>query len=197
VPPRAPAAAPVHLNAAAESSWPALPRSIAGLGAAATKSRHRRMVVYGRRMVDRTRRQPIRVLLRPRPSASLSHSCGRAPQAAHQSNQLLASLCGVNRARGRRAKLHILSLIPWHRREKEESVNWACSPMARRSDETLPIRIQILVLVPFPGFFRIYRRYGPVWHSSASPVELFFKNNSMSNFMSGGESHIFAASPCA
>jgi UDP-glucose 4-epimerase len=38
---------------------------------------------------------------------------------------------------------------------------------------------------------------GPVWHSSASPVELFFKNNFMSNFMSGGESHVFAASPCA
>jgi hypothetical protein len=39
--------------------------------------------------------------------------------------------------------------------------------------------------------------YGPVWHSSTSPVELFLENNSMSNFMSGGESHVLAASPCA
>jgi hypothetical protein len=39
--------------------------------------------------------------------------------------------------------------------------------------------------------------FGAVWHSSASPVELFLENNFMSNFMSRGESHVFAASPCA
>jgi hypothetical protein len=51
---------------------------------------------------------------------------------------------------------------------------------------------------PSKRIWIIGKSYGPVWHSSASPVELFFlENNSMSNFMSRGESHVFAASPCA
>jgi hypothetical protein len=37
--------------------------------------------------------------------------------------------------------------------------DWACSPMVGRSSGTLPTRIQILVLAPFTGFSRIYRRY--------------------------------------
>jgi hypothetical protein len=34
--------------------------------------------------------------------------------------------------------------------------------------------------------------FGPVWHSSASPVELFFKNN----FMSRGELCLFSFTVC-
>jgi hypothetical protein len=37
--------------------------------------------------------------------------------------------------------------------------DWVCSPMVGRSSETLPTRVQILVLAHFSGFFRIYRRY--------------------------------------
>jgi hypothetical protein len=33
------------------------------------------------------------------------------------------------------------------------------SPMVGRSSGTLPTRVQILVLTPFSGFYRIYRRY--------------------------------------
>jgi hypothetical protein len=36
---------------------------------------------------------------------------------------------------------------------------WACSPMVGRSSGTLPTRVQILVLAPFPRFSRIYRHY--------------------------------------
>jgi hypothetical protein len=37
--------------------------------------------------------------------------------------------------------------------------DWACSLMVGWSSGTLPISVQILVLAPFPGFSRIYRRY--------------------------------------
>jgi hypothetical protein len=37
--------------------------------------------------------------------------------------------------------------------------DWACSPMVGRSSGTLPTRVQILVLAPFPGFSWIYWRY--------------------------------------
>jgi hypothetical protein len=30
--------------------------------------------------------------------------------------------------------------------------DWTCSPMVERSSGTLPTRVQILVLAPFPGF---------------------------------------------
>jgi hypothetical protein len=48
---------------------------------------------------------------------------------------------------------------------KSTSVNhqsngdWACSPMVGRSSGTLHTNVQILVLAPFPGFFRIYWCY--------------------------------------
>jgi hypothetical protein len=35
------------------------------------------------------------------------------------------------------------------------SFDWSRSPMVRRSSGTLPTRVQILVLAPFPGFSRI------------------------------------------
>jgi hypothetical protein len=33
-----------------------------------------------------------------------------------------------------------------------QMIDWACSPMVGRSSETLPTRVQILVLAPFHGF---------------------------------------------
>jgi hypothetical protein len=50
--------------------------------------------------------------------------------------------------------VQLLSLINSH-----QPCDWACSPMVGRSSGTLLTRVQILVLAPFPGFFRIYRRY--------------------------------------
>jgi hypothetical protein len=43
--------------------------------------------------------------------------------------------------------------------EEEARSDWTCSPMVGQSSGTLPTRVQILVLAPFPGFSRIYRRY--------------------------------------
>jgi hypothetical protein len=40
-----------------------------------------------------------------------------------------------------------------------DGCDWACSPMVGRSSGTLCNRVQILVLAPFPAFFRIYWRY--------------------------------------
>jgi hypothetical protein len=37
--------------------------------------------------------------------------------------------------------------------------DWACNPMVGQSSKTPPTRVQILVLTPFPGCSRIYRRY--------------------------------------
>jgi hypothetical protein len=47
--------------------------------------------------------------------------------------------------------------------------NWACSPMVGRSSGTLPTRVQIIVLAPFPEFSRIYWRHAllpPSWNVS-------------------------------
>jgi hypothetical protein len=37
-------------------------------------------------------------------------------------------------------------------RDVDVTCDWACSPMVGRSSGTLPTRVQILVLAPFPGF---------------------------------------------
>jgi hypothetical protein len=47
----------------------------------------------------------------------------------------------------------------WVRTKYHYQSDWVCSPMIGRSSGTLPTRVQILVLAPFLGFSRIYRRY--------------------------------------
>jgi hypothetical protein len=42
---------------------------------------------------------------------------------------------------------------------KKSKCDWVCSPMVGQSSGTLPARVQIMVLAPFPGFSRIYRCY--------------------------------------
>jgi hypothetical protein len=42
---------------------------------------------------------------------------------------------------------------------KKSKCDWVCSPMVGQFSGTLPARVQIMVLAPFPGFSRIYRCY--------------------------------------